>query len=269
MGARQSRRAVPEPTCRLWAAVASSIRSGWLGINDRAKELKVIQMLLFPVLMCTSARQGDIVALEAHLQQGADVSIVDSHRRTPLHLAASEGDIETVRFLLKSGANINSTDNSKDSALRDAIRCKSIEVVEHMVSEGAYLDTSPAELGAEMCCLAHLGDAKQMEVWKAAGVHFNYADYDGRTPLHVAVCTNQPEMVIFCTRNGSNLEHRDRFNNRPIDDGHQLGLPGIVELLGAEKQRLEKEAADAAAQAARLKMEEDGLKAETASSSSS
>ncbi|XP_043096069.1 L-asparaginase [Puntigrus tetrazona] len=82
-----------------------------------------------------------------------------------------------------------------------------------------------------MCCLAFLGDTEQMEAWKQAGVSFNASDAHGRTPLHVAVCTDQPEMVKFCIRSGSNLEQRDRFNNRPIDDAQRLGLQHMVEML--------------------------------------
>uniref|UniRef100_A0A8L0DV90 Si:ch211-209a2.2 n=1 Tax=Oncorhynchus mykiss TaxID=8022 RepID=A0A8L0DV90_ONCMY len=206
MGIYQSKGKIPEEVYRFWSAVASSIRLGWLGTDDMAKEMKVCQLAIFPMLLNASALQGDIVGLEGHLQQGADVSVSDGHGRTPLHLAAGEGDVETVRFLLKKGADVNVRDFARETALRDGIRCKSIEVVSQLMSEGAHLETSSLELGVEMCCLAFLGDFKQMEVWKQAGVSFNFADADGRTPLHVAVCTNQPDMVRFCIRNGSSLE---------------------------------------------------------------
>ncbi|XP_020319370.1 L-asparaginase isoform X1 [Oncorhynchus kisutch] len=205
MGIYQSKGKIPEEVYRFWSAVASSIRLGWLGTDDMAK--------------------------------GADVSVSDGHGRTPLHLAAGEGDVETVRFLLKKGADVNVRDFARETALRDGIRCKSIEVVSQLMSEGAHLETSSLELGVEMCCLAFLGDFKQMEVWKQAGVSFNFADADGRTPLHVAVCTNQPDMVRFCIRNGSSLEQRDLFNNQPVDDARRLGLQTLVEMLSNEAQK--------------------------------
>ena len=32
---------------------------------------------------------------------GADMSVCDYDRRTPLHVAASEGDVEMVKYLMK------------------------------------------------------------------------------------------------------------------------------------------------------------------------
>ncbi|MGH0154574.1 UNVERIFIED_CONTAM: hypothetical protein FKN15_032653 [Acipenser sinensis] len=119
--------------------------------------MKVTQLSLFPLLMCTAALQGDIVALEGHLQQGTNAMMTANNGRTPLHLAAGEGDLDTVKFLLKKGADVNSRDKFKDPVLRDAVRCN----------------------------LAYLSDMKQMEIWKAAGVYFNFADRNNRTPLHV------------------------------------------------------------------------------------
>ncbi|XP_076867242.1 uncharacterized protein LOC143518569 isoform X3 [Brachyhypopomus gauderio] len=165
--------------------------------------MKACQLALFPLLMNTSASQGDLLGLEAHLQQGADVSAADSRGRTPLHVAAGVGDVETVRFLLREGADINCRDVDGNTPLRDAIRSN----------------------------LAYLGYSEQMELWKEAGVSFNFTDTEGRTPLHVAASSNQPEMVKFCIGHGSNLELRDIYNNQPVDDARRLGYEDIVRIL--------------------------------------
>ncbi|CAL8327200.1 unnamed protein product [Lota lota] len=234
MGIVQSKATVSEDVYRFWSAVASSLRLGWLGANDTAKEMKACQMAIFPLLLNTSALRGDLVGLEGHLQQGADVSLADSSGRTALHLAAGEGDVVQVRHLLKRGAEINARDSRGETALHDAIRHKNSEVVSLLRSEGAHLDTSTVELGSEMCCLAYQGDHEQMLMWKHAGVSLNFADELGRTPLHVAVCSNQPDMVQFCLRNGSSLETQDCFNNTPMDEAARLGLHGLTELMQAE-----------------------------------
>ncbi|XP_051552160.1 L-asparaginase [Myxocyprinus asiaticus] len=202
------------------------------------KEMKACQLALFPHLLNTSAVQEDIIGLEEHLREGADVSGGDGRGRTALHVAAGQGNLETVRFLLHEGADVNATDCDGETALQDAIRCKSLEVVKMLISAGACLERSSEELGAEMCCLAFLGDTEHMEAWKKAGVSLNFSDAQRRTPLHVAVCTNQLEMVQFCIRNGSDLEQRDRFNNRPVDDAQRLGFQHLVELLCYEAQQL-------------------------------
>ncbi|XP_035382767.1 L-asparaginase [Electrophorus electricus] len=209
MGVFYSKRKIPDDVYRFWSAVASSVRLGWLGTDRTDKEMKVCQLALFPLLLNDSALQGDIVGLEGHLQQGADVSTADARGRTPLHVAAGEGDLEMVEFLLQKGAEVNCRDVERETPLRDAIRSN----------------------------LAFLGDSEQMEVWKKAGACFNLTDADGRTPLHVVVSSNQPEMVKFCICNGSDLELRDAYNNLPVDDARRLGYEDLVKMLTEEAQR--------------------------------
>uniref|UniRef100_A0A8C2JS50 Uncharacterized protein n=1 Tax=Cyprinus carpio TaxID=7962 RepID=A0A8C2JS50_CYPCA len=147
-----SRKEIPDEIYRYWSAVASSLRLGWLGTNNVRTEMKACQLGLFPNLLNSSAVEEDILGLEEHLREGADIK--SSH----LYLYSAL--------------------NKKDCA------------VELLISAGARLEKSSEELGVEMCCLAFLGDTEQME----------------------AVCSDQPEMVKFCIRNGSDLEvwtHRD------------------------------------------------------------
>ncbi|XP_063060082.1 L-asparaginase [Engraulis encrasicolus] len=226
-----------EEQYRFWSAIASSLRLGWLGSEDKDREVKVCQYALFPLLLNTSALQGDIVTIQTHIQQGADVCMPDSRGRTALHLAASEADVQTVGFLLAKGAEINARDHVGGTPILDAIRCKNLEVIKFLVNKGAMLDMSDVDLGTEMCCLAYLGDLEQMEAWRVAGVSLNYADADGRTPLHVAVCTNQEDVVKYCMKHGANLELRDRFNNRPIDDAQRLSLTNLEEVLNSKGKK--------------------------------
>ncbi|XP_062391537.1 L-asparaginase [Sardina pilchardus] len=242
ISARFTREAVDDEQYKFWSAVASSLRLGWLGTDDKERELRVCQLALFPMLMNASALQGDIVSLQSHLNEGADVCVPDNRGRTPLHLASGEGDVETVKYLISKGADVNARDNSGGTALMDAIRFKNFEAVKYLVCEGATLEMSELEIGAEMCCLAYLGHTDQMEAWKLAGVSLNWTDLDGRTPLHVAVCTNQEDVVRYCLKNGSNIELRDRFNNRPVDDAQRLGLKNLLRLLYIKAKRLQESA---------------------------
>ncbi|KAG1957473.1 60 kDa lysophospholipase [Pimephales promelas] len=208
MGVCFSRRRISVETHRYWAAIATSLGLGWLGTENVRTEMKTCQLAVFPYLLNSSAAEDDYLGLEEHLREDADISCGDERRRTPLHVAAGEGYERTVHFLLQQGADVNAVDRDGITPLRDAIYAKSLEVVKLLVSAGACLETSSEELGAEMCYLASLGDTEQMEAFKTAGVSLNVSDVHGRTPLHVAVCTNQPEVVKFCISNGSDLEVR-------------------------------------------------------------
>ncbi|XP_048045551.1 L-asparaginase isoform X1 [Megalobrama amblycephala] len=234
MGVCFSRKKVPDKVYRYWSAVASSLRLGWIGTDNIKTEMKTCQLALLPNLLNSSAVEEDYLGLEEHFREGVDVSCGDERRRTPLHVAAGEGYVGTVHYLLQQGADVNAFDCDGQNPLRDAICSKSLEVVEMLISAGARLEKSPEEFGAEMCYLACLGEKEEMEAWKKTGVSFNVSDAHGRTPLHVAVSTNQPELVKFCISNGSDLEQRDERNNRPVDDAQRLGLQHLVELLSPQ-----------------------------------
>ncbi|XP_067293873.1 uncharacterized protein si:ch211-209a2.2 [Pseudorasbora parva] len=231
MGVCFSNQKIPVRVYRYLSAVTTSLRLGWLGLDCPRTEMKMCQFALFPNLMNASAVEEDYIGLEEHIREGAEVSCSDERCRTALHVAAAEGYESTVRFLLQQGADVNAIDRDGVTPLRDAIRSKSLDVVALLVSAAGSLEKTSEELGAEMCYLACLGEKEDMKLWKKAGISFNVPDAHGRTPLHVAVYTNQPEMVKFCISNGSDLEQRDRLNNRPIDDAQRLGLQHLEELL--------------------------------------
>ncbi|KAG2459552.1 ASPG asparaginase, partial [Polypterus senegalus] len=207
MGVKVSK--APEEGYKFYAAIVSALGMDRIGFPDKYKETKVIQAAMFPYLMCSSASQGDILSVNEHIREGADVMTKDSDGRTPLHLAVASNKMEMVKFLLSKRANIHCKDNFGDTPLRDAIRCH-LEMVEFLVCEGACLTIQSEELGRELCCLAYLGDIKQMQIWIAAGARLSYTDYDGRTPLHV---------------------QKDLLGNRPIDDARRMGYLHIANLL--------------------------------------
>ena len=50
------------------------------------------------------------------------------------------------------------------------------------------------------------------------GGDFSIANYDGRTPLHVACCEGHLDTVRLLLENGASVHVRDRFNHTPLTD---------------------------------------------------
>lgn len=68
----------------------------------------------------------------------------------------------------------------------------------------------------------HEADFCKIQNWIRAKIDVNVADYDMRTPLHVAVSFNQVDTANLLVKNGAKSS-RDRFGNVPLDDAKREG----------------------------------------------
>lgn len=55
-------------------------------------------------------------------------------------------------------------------------------------------------------------------------VDVNVSDYDGRTPLHLAVAEGHERTAAFLMERGANSEMQDRFGNTPRSDAQKSHL---------------------------------------------
>ena len=55
-----------------------------------------------------------------------------------------------------------------------------------------------------------------------ASVELNRADYDGRTPLHIACCEARSDIVALLLQGGAITTLRDRWGNTAIEDVNRL-----------------------------------------------
>ena len=78
------------------------------------------------------------------------------------------------------------------------------------------------------CYLASQGELEQLQFMYLQNFDLNQADYDGRTPLHLACCENKLEIVKFLIENcGCDINVKDRWGNTPLDDAIREGHNNI------------------------------------------
>lgn len=93
----------------------------------------------------------------------------------------------------------------------------------------------PAVFPVLCCSAAAAGDVAQLQRLSELGADLNAADYDGRTPLHLAASLGHTDVARYLLREGVSITPRDRWGSTPIADAQRHGQHDMVALL--EKHR--------------------------------
>lgn len=84
-----------------------------------------------------AAELGDVEALQAEIDSGVDVNLVDVYGQTPLYFCAQRNQLETCRALLAQGADVHRKKNSGWTPLRIAMHYGFSEMAALLKSAGA------------------------------------------------------------------------------------------------------------------------------------
>ncbi|XP_044128087.1 60 kDa lysophospholipase isoform X2 [Bufo gargarizans] len=178
-----------------------------LTLEQKTQELEAVRDALTPALACAAAKTGDVDALEAIRDMGANLSSEDYDGRTPLHVACCEGHYHAVQYLLNNGATVYAKDRCGDTPLMNAVKFRHIEVIKLLRQTGAHLSWEELEhSGTELCSLASIGDVEGLMAWDMAGVDMDQAGYDGQTPYQVAEAAgNEGVLEFFHQKRGGQI----------------------------------------------------------------
>ncbi|KAL3922721.1 MAG: hypothetical protein SGILL_002051 [Bacillariaceae sp.] len=158
------------------------------------------------------------------------VNFRDYDRRTPLHIAASEGHLELCQLLLERGAKINRSDRWGGSPMDDSFRHNHRDVIELLQKEGGKFG-SPSQAN-NFIAAASEGDVEEVKALLEYGkIDLDSSDYDKRTALHLAAGEGHIDMVKLLCEKGADVNKRDRWNNRPLDDAKRQNLSECVRIL--------------------------------------
>jgi glutaminase len=111
----------------------------------------------------------------------------------------------------------------------------------------------------EIFLAAAEGRANYIRRLSARGVDVNVADYDERSPLHVAASCGHLACVKVLVLLGADLEARDRMGSTALQDAEAEGFPAIADWLRAAAASQAKDAASTGAAASQHLQDRDDL----------
>lgn len=197
-----------------------------------------------------AASKGDLGAIHRLIVRGFDQDAADYDRRTPLHLASAEGRLHVVEYFLANGASVNPRDRWGGTPYDDATRHGHSEVERFLKQHGGipgnpkiseeamkrreaesalmYQDSNDI---VELIYAASEGDLPSILRLVARGIDLDGADYDHRTPLHLAAAEGHEHVVQYFIDQGVKLSPQDRWGGTPLDDAHRHGHTRVAQLL--------------------------------------
>ncbi|NXD28887.1 NFKB1 factor, partial [Spelaeornis formosus] len=166
-----------------------------------------------PLHLAVITKQAKVV--EELLKAGADVSLLDRHGNSVLHLAATEGDDKILSLLLrheKVSLMVNLHNCEGLSAIHMVVMANSMSCLKQLIAAGVNINAQEQKSGRTALHLA-----VEQENIPLAGclllegdAHVDSTTYDGTTPLHIAAGRGSTKLAAVLKAAGAN-PHIENF----------------------------------------------------------
>ncbi|BFZ14156.1 hypothetical protein BsWGS_17195 [Bradybaena similaris] len=167
---------------------------------------------------------------------GKGVDKFNKQQQTPLHLAVKLNFLEAVDILLKSNANVNAVDCTGSSCIHMAVQGKSTECLTMLLERCLDADLNARNFDGltPLHIAVDNGDLQQVETLLKYNADIDVTDgKSGRTALFWAAESNQKGMVELLLGKGANPDVPNYAGVTTAMAAQGRNLHGVLKLLGS------------------------------------
>ena len=161
-----------------------------------------------PSDLLEAAKQADVAAVRALLEQGAPVDAIEGDGTTALHWASYHDEIATVQRLLTAGADVNVANDLGVTPLWTASQNGSEELVRMLLTAGANPNLALLAGETPMMVAARSGAREVVGLLVAHGAALEARGSRGQTALMWAVAQGHSQVVDLLLSQGADPHAR-------------------------------------------------------------
>lgn len=172
------------------------------------------------------------------IEQGLDVNEADNYGTTALIVASTAGSHELVKLLLENGADVHVRDDSGSAPLVNAVYFGHTETVQLLLD--SLMQSSPSGLskqdGEELLMLGSgLGHVDVVSLMVKSGISANGRGLKQRTPLMAAAAFDRLEVAKVLLAQGADPVAQDDDGQTALSVAQEKGSDKVAALLAESR----------------------------------